>query len=226
MTFLRNQKWSTFVTFLFFLKSAPIWLFSRTELRHHYDFSHFLGPKLQRQFLGWKNALIPQLIDSDGRALHKDSESGPNSKITKITNMTFLQNTADLWKICKFLIFWEDFFLPWMSDCEVFFTLVFEFLLEFVRVFPFGLKSLVWKVSSAVTPDNNTSYHKSEIFLGRIWLPLFPHVVSGRFSKVEPSSRSFVNLLVAAARCRWTFAGRCSRVFWGRRSRGDIEVDS
>ena len=95
--FSPDQKWSTFVTFLFFLKSAPIWLFYRTKLRHHYDFSHFLGPKLQRQFLGWKNALIPQLIDSDDRALHNDSESGPNSKITKITNMTFLQTTADLW---------------------------------------------------------------------------------------------------------------------------------
>ena len=95
------------MTFLQTRNEAPLWLFSffsnlhhddfspRTKLRHHYDFSHFLGPKLQRQFLGWKNALIPQLIDSDGRALHKDSESGPNSKITKITNMTFLQNTAD-----------------------------------------------------------------------------------------------------------------------------------
>ena len=93
--FSPDQKWSTLWTFLFFLKSAPIWLFFRTKLRHHYDFSHFLVPKLQRQFLGWKNALIPQLIDSDGRALHKDSESGPNSKITKITNMTFLQNTAE-----------------------------------------------------------------------------------------------------------------------------------
>ena len=86
------------MTFLFFLKSAPWWLFSKTKLRHHYDFSHFLGPKLQRQFLGWKNAQIPQLIDSDGRALHKDSESGPNSKITKITYMTFLQTTAELFK--------------------------------------------------------------------------------------------------------------------------------
>ena len=29
------------------------------------------------------------MIDSDGRAFHKDSESGPNSKIMKNTNMTF-----------------------------------------------------------------------------------------------------------------------------------------
>ena len=99
---------STIMTFLQTRNEAPLWLFSffsnlhhddfspRTKLRHHYDFSHFLGPKLQRQFLGWKNALIPQLIDSDGRALYKDSESGPNSKITKITNRTFLQNTAEL----------------------------------------------------------------------------------------------------------------------------------
>ena len=76
VTFLPEQSWRCFL--------------------HHYDFSHFLGPKLQRQFLGWKNAQIPQLIDSDGRALHKDSESGPNSKITKITNMTFLHNTAEI----------------------------------------------------------------------------------------------------------------------------------
>ena len=81
--------------FSLFLKSAPIWLSSRTKFRHHYDFSHFLDPKLQRQFLGWKNALIPQLIDSDGSSLHKDSESGPNSRITKITNMTFLQSPAE-----------------------------------------------------------------------------------------------------------------------------------
>ena len=102
MTFLQT---STFVTFLFFLKSAPIWLIFRTKLRHHYDFSIFLGQKLQKQFLGWKNAQIPQLIDSDGRALHKDSESGPNSKITKITNMTFLQNPAEV----PFLLVWIPF---------------------------------------------------------------------------------------------------------------------
>ena len=53
----------------------------------------FLG-----NFQGEKNALISQLIDSDDRALHKDSESGPNSKITKITNMTFLQNPAEVWQ--------------------------------------------------------------------------------------------------------------------------------
>ena len=84
------------MTFLFFLKSAPWWLFSKTKLRHHNDFSPFLCPKLQSQFLGWKYALTPHLIDSDGRAYHKDSESGPNSKITKNTNMTFLPNTAEL----------------------------------------------------------------------------------------------------------------------------------
>ena len=83
VTFLPEQSWRCFL--------------------HHYDFSHFLGPKLQRQFLGWKNAQIPQLIDSDGRALLKDSESGPNSKITKITNMTFLQNTADYFLLEAFV---------------------------------------------------------------------------------------------------------------------------
>ena len=112
MTFLQNRNEPHV------LKSTPLWLFSgpemnhlcdfslffsnlhhndfspRPKLRHHYDFSHFLGSKLQGQFLGWKNAQIPQLIDADGRALHKDSESGPYSKITKITDMTFLQNTA------------------------------------------------------------------------------------------------------------------------------------
>ena len=36
------------------------------------------------------------MIDSDGRAFHKDSESGPNSKIMKNTNMTFLQDTTIL----------------------------------------------------------------------------------------------------------------------------------
>ena len=51
-------------------------------------------PKASEAIFRVKNALIPQLTDSDGRALHKDSESGLNSKITKITNMTFLQNTA------------------------------------------------------------------------------------------------------------------------------------
>ena len=82
VTFLPEQSWRCFL--------------------HLCDFSHFLGPKLQRQFLGWKNAQIPQLIDSDGRALHKDSESGPNSKITKITNMTLLQNTAEFfWTVDK-----------------------------------------------------------------------------------------------------------------------------
>ena len=85
VTFLPEQSWRCFL--------------------HHYDFSHFLGPKLQRQFLGWKNALIPQLIDSDGRALHKDSESGHHSKITKITNMTFLQYPAEwvlpVWEIFR-----------------------------------------------------------------------------------------------------------------------------
>ena len=45
-----------------------------------------------------KNALTPHVIDSDGRAFHQDSESGPNSKITKNTNMTFLQKTAVLFK--------------------------------------------------------------------------------------------------------------------------------
>ena len=53
-------------------------------------------PKASRAIFRVKNALIPQLIDADGRALHKDSESGPNSKIAKITNMTFPQNTAEL----------------------------------------------------------------------------------------------------------------------------------
>ena len=113
MTFLQNTNEPHL------LKSTPLWLFSRPEMKHLCDFSlfsqictnmtfpqnkveaplwlfYFLGPKLQKQFLGWKNAQIPQLIDSDGRALHKDSESGPNSKITKITNMTFLQNTAEI----------------------------------------------------------------------------------------------------------------------------------
>ena len=56
----------------------------------------FCAQNLRVNFLGDANAIIPQLIDSDGRALHKDSESGPNSKITKITNMTFLQNPAEM----------------------------------------------------------------------------------------------------------------------------------
>ena len=76
MTSLPDQSWGTW------------WLLL--------DISRSLYPKLHRQFLGWKNAKIPQLIDSDGWALHKDSESGPNSKITKITTMTFLQNPAEL----------------------------------------------------------------------------------------------------------------------------------
>ena len=75
MTFLQNQNWRCFL--------------------HHHDLSNFSGPKLLSQFLGWKKAIIPHLFDSDGRALHKDSESGPNSKITKNTEMTSLQNTAD-----------------------------------------------------------------------------------------------------------------------------------
>ena len=56
----------------------------------------FCAQNLRVNFLCDANAMIPQLIDSDGRALHKDSETDPNSKITKITNMTFLQNTAAL----------------------------------------------------------------------------------------------------------------------------------
>ena len=95
------------MTFLFFLKSAPWWLFSKTKLRHHYDFSPFLCPKLQSQFLGWKYALTPHLIDSDGRAYHKESESGPISKITKNTKVTFLQNTAE-WFPPNTHWFWED----------------------------------------------------------------------------------------------------------------------
>ena len=43
-----------------------------------------------------KNVLTSHLIDSDGRAFHKDSKSGLKSKITKNTNMTFLPNTARL----------------------------------------------------------------------------------------------------------------------------------
>ena len=69
---------------------------SKPKLRHRDDFSPFLSPKPQSPFFWCKIAIIPQLIDSDGRALHKDSESGPNSKITKITNMTFLQNPAEM----------------------------------------------------------------------------------------------------------------------------------
>ena len=47
-------------------------------------------------------------MDSDGRAFHKDSESGPNSKITKITNITFLPFPTELsklwWMANSFLI--------------------------------------------------------------------------------------------------------------------------
>ena len=47
----------------------------------------------------------PTKNDSDGRALYKDYKSGPNSKITKITNMTLLQNTADLLLYLGFIHF-------------------------------------------------------------------------------------------------------------------------
>ena len=78
------------------LKSTPSGPFSRPKIKHLWDFSLFLGPRLQSQFLGWKNAFTPHLIDSDGRTFHKDSEYGPNSKIMKNTKRTFLQTTADL----------------------------------------------------------------------------------------------------------------------------------
>ena len=76
------------------LKSTPSGPFSRPKIKHLWDFSLFLGPRLQSQFLGWKNAFTPHLIDSDGRTFHKDSEYGPNSKIMKNTKRTFLQTTA------------------------------------------------------------------------------------------------------------------------------------
>ena len=59
-------------------------------------FLFFWAKSFRSNFQVEKITQIPQLIDSDGRALHKDSESGPNSKITKITDMTFLHNTAEL----------------------------------------------------------------------------------------------------------------------------------
>ena len=49
------------------------------------------------QFLGWKNAAAPHLIDSDGRPFYKDSKYGPNSKIMKSTKRSFLQTTAEWW---------------------------------------------------------------------------------------------------------------------------------
>ena len=52
-------------------------------------------PKTSESIFRVKNASTPHLIDSDGRAIHKASEYGPNSKITKNTNMTFLQDTAE-----------------------------------------------------------------------------------------------------------------------------------
>lgn len=42
------------------------------------DFFHFSSPKLQSQFSGWNNALTPHLIDSDGRAVHKDTQLNPD----------------------------------------------------------------------------------------------------------------------------------------------------
>ena len=78
------------------LKSTPSGPFSRPKIKHLWDFSLFLGPRLQSQFLGWKNAFTPHLIDSDGRTIHKGSKYGPNSKIMKNTQRTFLQTTADL----------------------------------------------------------------------------------------------------------------------------------
>ena len=91
------------------LKSTPSGPFSRPKIKHLWDFSLFLGPRLQSQFLGWKNAFTPHLIDSDGRTIHKGSENGPNSKIMKNTKSTFLQTTAEIW-ILSLLIIFNNFF--------------------------------------------------------------------------------------------------------------------
>ena len=108
MTFLQNRNEPHL------LKSTPLWLFSRPEMKHLCDFSLFsqictmmtflpdqswgtimtfliFRPKASRAIFRVKNALIPQLIDADGRTLHKDSESGPNSKITKTPIWLFSQ---------------------------------------------------------------------------------------------------------------------------------------
>ena len=60
--------------------------------------------------------LIPQLIDSDGRAFYKDFESGPNSKITKITNMTFLQNTAEWCLNLEDFVIGHHIFVPLLPE--------------------------------------------------------------------------------------------------------------
>ena len=41
MTFLPDQSWGTMMTFLLFLKSAPIWLFSRTKWQIYWSKRHY-----------------------------------------------------------------------------------------------------------------------------------------------------------------------------------------
>ena len=81
---------------------CTIRIFLQTKNKAPLGLFSFLGPRLQSQFLGWKNAFTPHLIDSDGRTIHKGSEYGPNSKIMKNTKRTFLQTTADFLFLGKF----------------------------------------------------------------------------------------------------------------------------